>query len=377
MSSTVQRVETLRDGDRQGNGALLKLSTVSGHTLWAIGVPQDPPSPTGPTWVYVLDLDGVTLVDAGSAGSFDALASGLKELGIGVKDVRRVILTHGHGDHDGATLQLVQASGADLWAHEMYAYLLSVDPWGIQRRSNPFLQQLAYLHHPDRERRDNPPQEGRYQRHQQHQAMRRQLHVTHLVKDGDRSGGFTFYYTPGHSPDELTISLDGVLFTGDHVLPEITPHPTVLASYPESVSQHLPPSYRDASNQYGLATFLRSLRRVAALGEEQTVLPAHRLLSKGRLNLLTGRRALDIVQHHRQRMRRIVALLDSREHTVDSLTRTLFSYRELHGGNYYAAYTEVVAHLELLAQWGDVELRPDAQVRWLGTERFQEAVWSL
>ena len=39
-------------------------------------------------------------------------------------DLKRVIITHGHQDHDGNVYDLLKASGAELWAHEMYFHFL-------------------------------------------------------------------------------------------------------------------------------------------------------------------------------------------------------------------------------------------------------------
>ena len=39
-------------------------------------------------------------------------------------DLKRVVITHGHQDHDGNVYDLVKACGAELWAHELYFYFL-------------------------------------------------------------------------------------------------------------------------------------------------------------------------------------------------------------------------------------------------------------
>jgi hypothetical protein len=41
----------------------------------------------------------------------------LGQAGFGIKDIKRVIISHGHEDHDGNVLEVVNASGAELWAH--------------------------------------------------------------------------------------------------------------------------------------------------------------------------------------------------------------------------------------------------------------------
>jgi glyoxylase-like metal-dependent hydrolase (beta-lactamase superfamily II) len=59
--------------------------------------------------------DGLTLVDAGTAGTVAALRGRLRTLGYGLDDVRRVLVTHAHPDHVGGLPALV-AAGAEVWA---------------------------------------------------------------------------------------------------------------------------------------------------------------------------------------------------------------------------------------------------------------------
>ena len=103
MPTGFQSVETLRPGDPQGNRMVLRLTTDAGRRIHAIAVPQDWPSRTGPTWCYVFSEEGLNLIDAGAQGSFAELEDGLSVAGYSVRDIDRVIVTHSHLDHDGAT----------------------------------------------------------------------------------------------------------------------------------------------------------------------------------------------------------------------------------------------------------------------------------
>ena len=66
--------------------------------------------------VVILDSEaGHTLVDAGIPGMADAINAALGEVGLGLKDIKRVIVTHHDMDHIGSLQAVVDASGAQVW----------------------------------------------------------------------------------------------------------------------------------------------------------------------------------------------------------------------------------------------------------------------
>ena len=111
-----------RWGAGNGDGMVIDVVTRGGSRVHGIGVepPADASRANGPTWAYVIEDDGVTLVDPGHLGSFGFLADGLKVLGMKPSDVDRVVVTHGHWDHDGGVVEFAEASGAELWAQDSW-----------------------------------------------------------------------------------------------------------------------------------------------------------------------------------------------------------------------------------------------------------------
>src|SRR5215472_5909079 len=88
--------------------------------------------------------EGPTLVDAGLPGQMDAIVSVLAEAGVGVGDLRRIVLTHQDIDHVGSLPELVQASGARVLAHEVEAPF--IDGRERPRYDRPdFLQQFPQM----------------------------------------------------------------------------------------------------------------------------------------------------------------------------------------------------------------------------------------
>ena len=355
--------EILKHGDDSGNRMIIQYrSPQSGTSVWALGIPQAWETPLGPTWCYVVEGDQLTVIDAGCHGSEHYLAEGLSYLGHSLDAVGRVVVTHGHMDHDGGCLDVVRASGAELWAHEVYGSLLVEDRW---EREMGWRKQVSGFQAFE--------SSETVERVKEHHQRALSLNLDRPVTDGMRSDGMTYYYTPGHSPDELCIQYDRFMFTGDHVLPQITPHPSVARSF-NSFRRDLPDNYRGNNRIYGLKVMLRSLLRVAALNEGHAVLPAHRAFYRGRFNLVGLDRASEIVDHHLDRCQDLLKILKQWPCDLVSLTRDHFSHRELTDSNFFLALTEVMSHVEFLMETGDVSVVGDLSrggtVRWNETEAF-------
>jgi glyoxylase-like metal-dependent hydrolase (beta-lactamase superfamily II) len=144
-------------------------------------------------------------------------------------------------------------------------------------------------------------------------------------------------HTPGHTGDHLCLwdPERGVLLSGDHVLPTITPH----------ISGLTPSS--DA-----LADFFEALARVAALPDVKTVLPAHGL-PFGDL----AARVDAIVEHHDERLERLEAIAAG----VGTAGVRIYS-RELFQERSWGpmAESETYAHLEHLRLLGRMSAGKDA-----------------
>ncbi|OWY59600.1 hypothetical protein B7486_73705, partial [cyanobacterium TDX16] len=132
-------------------------------------------------------------------------------------------------------------------------------------------------------------------------------------------------YTPGHTEDHLCLydPTDGVVLSGDHVLPTITPHISGLGDVDDS-----------------LADYVSSLDRMASLPDVSVVLPAH----GHPFDDLPGR-VKDIKRHHDERLD---VLREASERlgpaTVTDLSHEMFRQRSWGP----MAESETYAHLEHL-----------------------------
>ncbi|HEY8058719.1 MAG TPA: MBL fold metallo-hydrolase, partial [Acidimicrobiales bacterium] len=161
------------------------------------------------------------------------------------------------------------------------------------------------------------------------------------LADGERirlgSREFVAVHTPGHTADHLCLfdPDDGVLLTGDHVLPSITPHISGLGSVTEDP----------------LADFVGSLDKVAALEGVGTSLPAH-----GHPFTNLQERVDAIKGHHVERLDKLAEISHAvGEANVEVLMKELFNERAW--GN--MAEAETYAHLEHLRLAGKAESRWD------------------
>ena len=364
--------EILKKGDDSGNGTLIKYTSSTGAVIKAIGVPQSWESTLGPTWCYVIEGDDLTLVDPGCYGSLTYLEQGLGALGRSLTDVARIVVSHGHMDHDGSCPPVIRKSGAELWAHEIYGFMLQADRGDVERGWRSEVQGFKDFENSET-----------MTRVMEHRELNRDLVLDHPVTDELQAGGLTFYYTPGHSPDELCILFDQVLFSGDHILPLITPHPSVAMSY-NSFQKSLPPAYCSSNDIYGLKALLTSLKRMALLEGDITVLPAHRAFHRGQFNPIGVSRATEIMEHHRNRCYELTQVMGAGPKDLVTITREYFSDREVEAQNFFLAFTEVMAHIELMQEAGDIStnsgtsggrlwsngLGPDVPINWNGTDQF-------
>jgi len=146
-------------------------------------------------------------------------------------------------------------------------------------------------------------------------------------------------HTPGHTHDHLCLfdPEHGVVFTGDHVLPSITPHISGIADH------HDP-----------LALFVQSQQRMIDMTGVTIALPAH-----GHPFTDLAGRAAHIIEHHDERLNLIRgARGDLPNGTVHDFMQVLFQPRSWGG----MAESETYAHLEHLRELGEMRRTDEAGI---------------
>jgi glyoxylase-like metal-dependent hydrolase (beta-lactamase superfamily II) len=315
---------------------------------------------------YVLpDENGFALVDPGlpGPGPWKELTTRLTAAGFPIRRCHTVLITHSHPDHFGAAERIRAETGAEIVTHEAFKTYWDVDeeddeekdladprdrdtwaaarerlvrarakvvphaarwsrptPWGGAHPRPPFKLRMRYL------------AEG---------SLRRGYYATprpsSRVVDNQviRLAGreWVAVHTPGHTVDHLCLldPVEGVLLSGDHVLPTITPHISGLVRADDP-----------------LALYFASLERLFGIEGVRTVLPAH-----GQAFADLWARAASIKDHHLERLDVLRAAADLGEASVESFSQRLF--RPASWGP--MADSETYAHLEHLRLLGEAHRR--------------------
>jgi glyoxylase-like metal-dependent hydrolase (beta-lactamase superfamily II) len=382
----ISHISTIQAGDVNGYGGIFDIILFNGRVISAIGLPHHYTSRTGPTWAYLTDHHGLTLIDAGSQGSLETLKAGLDTLGVRITSIERLILSHGHQDHDGNAYDFLQSSGAELWAHKMYFEFLEQDTFDYNfNLSSPLHNVLRHYQERMFDWLKNPSNNESNKHWMEHNEIYKKGHSlikkgqvpSHIINDNEIYQGMKFIYTPGHSVDQMCISLDNVVFTGDHVLPQISPHPTFKQQLPSEISYKYNNGQIWSDEYFGLKCYINSLGKMLSLATDTSVLPAHRLHNNRRLHIRNVSRAKEIIRHHSKRMWKIVEAIDNGAKTVEDIAKKVFIPKKLIGGGIFAAINEVVSHLEFLVDSGDIMVSVSGKISSNKTTNFQNSIEKL
>jgi glyoxylase-like metal-dependent hydrolase (beta-lactamase superfamily II) len=182
------------------------------------------PFPVGPVNVHLIKREPITLIDSGplTGDAWEVLVAGLREEGLAVRDVSRVLLTHGHHDHFGLASRVADVSKAAIFGGRQ-------DRCGFRKERNTklLLDSMARSGFGFAERLAVVASIAVVDRFAEPlQAWDELSGGETLPGDGYR---VVVRSTPGHTPGSLTFGIPeaGVLFTGDTVLKEITPNAVV------------------------------------------------------------------------------------------------------------------------------------------------------
>lgn len=76
------------------------------------------PVPLGVGQGYILQEEGVVMIDGGAPGKAKAFLQGMRRASIDPREIQLLILTHGHWDHIGSAKYIKEVTGAKIAMHE-------------------------------------------------------------------------------------------------------------------------------------------------------------------------------------------------------------------------------------------------------------------
>ncbi|MFK0212600.1 MULTISPECIES: MBL fold metallo-hydrolase [unclassified Streptomyces] len=331
--------------------------TEHGGGVWSLRVPI-PDNPLGHTLVHVLDTGrGPVLVDTGwdDPASWSELTDGLTALGLSVREIHGVVITHHHPDHHGLSGRVREESGAWIAMHAADTAVVR-----RTREAEPgtwldyLARKLAAVGAP--EEHIAPLRAARASgRIRTLPGLGSALPDREIVPGEllDLAGRrLRAVWTPGHTPGHVCLHLEeehparlpgrGRLFSGDHLLPGISPH---IGLYEDP---------DDATGADPLGDYLDSLERIGRLGAAE-VLPAHQYAFTD-----AAGRVRELLDHHEERLAGLLGLLAVPLTPWQLAERMEWNrpWDQIPHGSRNIAVSEAEAHLRRLVKLGRAEPVP-------------------
>lgn len=248
------------------------------------------PWQVGPVQVYVIDRDPLTLIDTGvkTPESRAQLEAALATLGHRPGAVRRVLLTHYHGDHLGQ-VESIRGAGPGLEVCAHVDEVAMIEGFSPERNEQIAEHTALFRDHGVDERTNDERAAWLRERIATEPVLCEATRVDRVLRDADRVefDGFELQvrHVPGHTAGHVVYehAESGTQLTGDHVMGNAVPSTT--SYYTSSLPDPGDPLGRRPRFR-GLPSYLESLRRLRRLSV-RTLLPSHGGV------LTRGERAID------------------------------------------------------------------------------------
>ena len=293
------------------------------------------PVPFGVKYVnaYLIDSGVLGLIDPGpkTDKALSVLDSALKKLGVSLEDVERLIFTHRHVDHIGMANRIKMISDAETYIHESEKNAASNFYEEFDKTVESFLTPIAEAGVPRHILERMPEYYGVIR------EVCEPVEIDKTLKDCDTLDfgemNLSVIHCPGHSIGSICLYENErkLLFTGDHVLKEITPNP-----FASGLSEHAT-----------LKRYLDSLKKVEKLPVE-TGLPGH-----GNLIYDFPSVVRNLYAHHEARKKLVAEILRAGPKTPFEVSKEMFG--NLPMSEILLGLAEAAGHLEELSSENRVE----------------------
>lgn len=305
-----------------------------GLPLYRLELPT--PFPVGPVNVYLVTEPEVALLDTGPAmpGSLELLEKLLGQAELRVEHLRRILISHAHQDHYGLAQVLAARSGATIYASPRDRFHFKHH----QKLDGFYAAMMEQAGAPE------PVVRGMGEQFAALRCLARPLPDYRPLEQMEPlpCGPLAFrpVPTPGHTPGSFSFFAPTrrILLSSDTVLKHITPNPIL------DLDEDAP-----RGRFHALGAYLDTLQRIRELN------PAVIYTGHGQPVESYPELHDRILLHHQKRKDFLLGCLRSKEHTIYQACACLFPEPRTH--NSFLAISEVIAHLDLLEEAGEVNKR--------------------
>lgn len=309
------------------------ISYLQDHHIYPVSIPT--PFAVGDVYCYLINDEKTVFVDCGhkSEAAYGLIKEQMEDLGLTLRDLDEIWLTHGHPDHFGMAAQLADETGAVLFGHHKERANFASNDDGV------LFEQFFEHHH-------IPPKLIDMMVDQLQWLQQFQEYINpEWVGEGDvlSSGSLKFNvrHTPGHAPGHLTFYSDsGIIFGGDILLEHISTN--ALINF----------DAESGERNKSLLQYRESLQWIREL--EGWVLPGH-----GKFIENISKVADHHLGNQKKRYEGIKRLLSEKPYSLFELSQVMFT-DAIKDGAVFLVLSEVIGYLDWGIERGEIVYEDNA-----------------